>query len=103
MPIELIQKAIQYAKEERLRLLSLNMGIYDPLTPRAVHSHTYLLVREYINIGCREAVKLLLNPYHRSIAYSILVSALEDLFHLGYHPEIIAYHNELLDEMIGTH
>lgn len=103
MSLNLIEKAIEYAKEERLRLLSRNFGIYEPLTPKAVHSHRYLLVKEYLNVGARKASKLVLNPYMRPPAYSILVKALNMIFTYGKKPEIIEYYNKMLDEIIGTH
>jgi len=103
MVINLIEKALQYSKEERLRLLSLSGYIKEPLTPKARRDYQYRLIKETLNVGCREAVKLLLNPYHRSIAYGILMQAVSEIFHYGKNDTLINMWNDTLDSMIGTH
>jgi len=103
MVLNLIDNALKYAKELRLEYQSLNYGLTEPLTPKAIRNNLYLQIRESLNRGCREASKLVLNPYKRSSAYSILVKATEEIFHYGKQPSIVSYYNDLLDQMIGDH
>lgn len=124
-PINLIEKALQYAKEARYEfetsesVLGLpefyetnfsesdfesNIGVIsEPLYPKARREVLYLRIREYISVGCRRAVKLLDKPYKRSIAYSVLMQACIDIFHYKKTDNILAVYNGLLDDMIGTH
>jgi len=103
MSLNLIEKALQFAKEGRLEFLSLNLGITEPLTPKARRNVQYLMVREWLMKGCREATRLVLDHYKRPPVYSILVQATEAIFDYGKRPEILAYYNDLLDRIIGTH
>ena len=103
MSLNLIEKALQYAKEERIWFLSYNFGITEPLTPKAVRSHQYLLMREYINVGCRKATKLVLDHYKRPATFSILMMACMEIFQYGKDDRIIALYNDMLDKLIGTH
>jgi len=103
MSLNLIEKAIQYAREERLKELSDTSRIYYGLFPEAFHGTFYLRVRQSIQKGCRKAVKLIPNPLMRTIVFSVLMKCLEDLFHYGYREEIVEYYNSLLDSLIGTH
>jgi len=103
MSLNLIEKALQYANEEYNRLLSLNLGIYEPLYPKARRNLLYLRLRECLNVGCRHAVKLLDNPHHRSIAYSILMKATYLIFQTSKRTDILNHYNGMLDKLIGTH
>ena len=103
MSLNLIEKAIQYAREERLKELSDNTKIYYGLFPESFYGTFYLRVRQSIQKGCRKAVKLVSNPLMRTVVFSILMKALSNLFHYGYSKRFIDYYNELLDSMIGTH
>jgi len=103
MSLDLIRKALQFGKEARLEFLSHNFGITEPLTPKAVRSHQYLMMREYINVGCRKASMLILDVYKRSAVYGVLVKACEEVFHYGWDDRLIAVHNDMLDEIIGDH
>ena len=99
----LIDLAIQYTAQYRREYYYTNRGITEPLTPKARISHLYLTLREAINRGCREACKYVLNPYRRTIAYNILVMALNAIFTYGKRPEIIQHYNKMLDELVGQH
>jgi len=103
MSLNLIQKAIQYTREAKEEFLSANWGITEPLTPRARRNVQYLMLREFINKGCREATRLVLDHYKRPIAYGILVKAVDEIFHYGYNVTLINMWNDLLDQLIGTH
>ena len=103
MSLNLIQKAIQYAREERLKELSDSSKIYYGLFQESFYGTFYLRVRQSIQKGCRKAVKLISNPLMRTVVFSVLMKALSDLFHYGYSQDIIDYYNELLDSLIGTH
>jgi len=103
MSLNLIEKALQYAKEARLEFLSYNLGITEPLTPKAIRSHQYLMMREYINVGCRKASMLVLDHFKRSAVYGVLVKACEEVFHYGWDDRLIAVHNGTLDKLIGDH
>lgn len=102
-PLNLIEKALQYAKEERLEFKESNLGISEPLTPKARREHLYLEIRQNINKGCRKAVKHIPVNWKRSVAYSILMQACIDVFHYKKSPEVIEKYNALLDSIIGTH
>lgn len=102
MSLNLIETAIQKTKEAHKMLIGEGNVINKPSFPKAFHSYYYLTLREAINVGCREAVKLLLNPYKRSIAYSILVKALHYIFISEKNPQLIAYYNSLLEQLIGS-
>jgi len=102
-PLNLIETAITESKTYRQEFEQSNLGITEPLTPQARRETLYLRIRESINRGCREAVKLIPQTQKRSIAYSILMKALYDAFHYKKTPELTAYYNNLLDEMVGTH
>lgn len=102
-PINLIEKALQYAREARIEFETANLGISEPLYPKARREVLYLRMREYLSVGCRRAVKHLPEAYKRSIAYSILMQACVNIFHYKKVPELLAVYNKLLDDMIGTH
>jgi hypothetical protein len=102
-PLNLIDKAIEYSRTYREDFKVSISGITDPLTPDAVRNTNYLRIRESINRGCRESVKLLETSSQRSIAYSILITALNTIFHYKKTPELMAYYNDLLDRTVGTH
>ena len=99
----LIDLAIQYTAQIRREYYYTDRGITEPLTPKARRSHLYLTLREAINRGCREACKHVLNPYRRTIAYNILIMALNAIFTYGKRPEIIQHYNKMLDELVGQH
>jgi len=103
MPLNLIQKAIDEAKLYRQQFESQDFGILNGLTPEARRNNFYLRVRESINRGCRESVKLLSVPRKRTIAYSILMQALYTAFHHKLTPELLAHYNAQLDKLIGEH
>jgi len=102
-PINLIEKALQFAREARIEFETSNLGIREPLYPKARREHLYLRMREYINVGCRRAVKLLPETWKRSIAYSILMQACIDIFHYKKTDTLLAVYNKILDQLIGTH
>lgn len=101
--LDLINKALQYAKEARLEFTNDNLGISEPLTPNARRALFYLQIRENINRGCKQAVKLIPVNWKRSVAYSILMRACIDVFHYKKSAEVINKYNDLLDSIIGTH
>jgi hypothetical protein len=101
--LNLIEIALQKAKEARLTLTGGNNVVNFPQTPKAWRSYFFLTLRQAIYSGCGEAVKILPNPYKKPIAYGILAKALHQIFLSGKKPEIIEYYNRLLDETIGTH
>lgn len=103
MTLNLIENALNYARELRIEYLSLNAGIIEPLTPKAHRNVQYLMVREWLMKGCRKATMLVLNHYQRPAVYGILVQACESIFDYGMKPELLAYYNNLLDIYIGTH
>jgi len=103
MPLDLIDNALRYAREARQEFEQQNFGIVEPLTPTARREQLYLRMREFINIGCRKAVKLLDEPWKRSVAYSILMEACIGIFHYKKTTELMDMYNKRLDEMIGTH
>jgi hypothetical protein len=101
LPITLIELAIHYTKQAYNEIIQKQGVINTPLTPKAVYSYRYLVLREMINTGCSEAVKHILNPYKRSIAYSILKKAVQRIFYYGKNPKIIQHYNNLLQQTIG--
>ena len=103
MSLNLIRMAIQKAKQKRLEELSDTDKIYYGLSPESFYGTFYLRVRQSIQKGCSEAVKVIPNPYMRTIVFSVLMKALSDIFHYGYSQKIVDYYNELLDALIGTH
>jgi hypothetical protein len=103
MSLNLIQNALRLGKEARLLAKTTNYGITEPLTPKAQRSHLYLLVRENLMKGCREASMMVLDHYKRSTVYGILVQATTTIFYYGYEPQILSHYNNILDELIGTH
>jgi len=103
MSLNLIHKAIEYARRKRLEEQSENGKIYYGLLPESFYGTFYLRVRQSIQKGCSEAVKQIPNPYMRTIVFSVLMKALSDIFHYGYSQKIVDYYNELLDALIGTH
>jgi len=102
-PLNLIENAILFSKQYRADFNTLIDGITEPLTPKAIRSTRYLRIRESLNRGAREAVKLIPSRSKRSPAYSILIMALNNIFHYKKTPELMTYYNKLLDEMVGTH
>jgi hypothetical protein len=103
MSLNLIDHALQYAKEARIEEESQINVVSEPLFPEAKRSVQYLRIRENLNRGCRKAVKIIPENWKRSIAYSILMEACYDIFHLGKDPKLITYYNTRLDAIIGTH
>lgn len=103
MVFNLIDKALQYGKEERQELLSLEAGIYEGLFPKARRDMLYRRVKQTLIKGCRRSVKQLSKGSDRSIAFSILMKATTDIFDYGYKTVLLDYYNGLLDDMIGTH
>jgi hypothetical protein len=101
LPVTLIELAIYYTKQAYNEIIQKQGVINTPLTPKAVYSYRYLVLREMINTGCSEAVKHILNPYKRSIAYSILKKAVQRIFYYGKNPKIIEHYNNLLQQTIG--
>lgn len=101
LPLILIELAIYYTRQAYNEIIQKQGVINTPLTPKAVYSYRYLVLREMINIGCSEAVKHILNPYKRSIAYSILKKAVQRIFYYGKNPKIIEHYNNLLQQTIG--
>jgi len=102
-PLNLIDKAIEQSRTYRETFNTTVNGITEPLTPEAIRDTLYLRVRESLNRGCREAVKLLPKGNKRSIAYSILMTALYDIFHYHKTEALMTHYNNLLDKMVGTH
>jgi len=103
MSLNLIDKALQYARICRQEETQAENYIYEPLFPDARRNILYLRIRESINKGCRKAVKLIGENWKRSVAYSILMRACYDIFHFGYTPQILNVYNQQLDDIIGTH
>ena len=103
MVYNLIENALLYAKEERIRYDSLLKGIYEPLYPKARRDMLYRRVKETLMKGCRKSVKVLDEGWKRSIAYSILMQATVCIFRYGKTTEIMTMYNALLDKLIGTH
>jgi len=103
MPLNLIEKACEYTRQVREEFKQKAEGIIEPLTPKARYAHEYLFTRECINIGCRKAVKLLPKGWKRSVAYSILMMALLDIFHYGKKDEVVNVYNKLLQDIIGDY
>jgi len=101
--LNLIETALTKSKQYRETFDTEINGIKEPLTPQAIRETLYLRIRESLNRGCREAVKLLANRKHRSIAYSILMQATYDIFHYQKTTELMNHYNTVLDTMIGTH
>lgn len=101
LPLTLIELAIYYTRQAYNEIIQKQGVINTPLTPKAVYSYRYLVLREMINTGCSEAVKHILNPYKRSIAYSILKKAVQRIFYYGKNPKIIQHYNNLLQQTIG--
>lgn len=99
----LIDTAIQYSRAYREEFKTDISGIKEGLTPEARRSTQYLRVRESINKGCREAVKVLPESHKRSMAFSVLMGALYNMFHYGKTVQLMDYYNNLLDSMVGTH
>jgi hypothetical protein len=103
MSLNLIDKALQYSREARIEVESQINVVSEPLFPEAKRSVQYLRIRENINRGCRKAVKIIPEKWKRSVAYSILMEACYDIFHLGYDPKLLTFYNGRLDAIIGTH
>ena len=103
MVYNLIEKALQYGKEERIEYESLLKGIYEPLTPKARRDLLYRRIKQTLIKGCRRSVKALPEAWKRSIAYSILMKATTAIFTYGKTTEIMTFYNGMLDDMIGTH
>lgn len=103
MVYNLIEKALQFGKEERIALQSLNLGIYIPLYPKARREMLYRRVKQTLIKGCRRSVKQLEKGSDRSIAFSILMKATVCIFLYGKTDQIMNYYNGMLDNMIGTH
>jgi len=103
MSLDLINKALQYAKEARNAEENLTNVVKEPLFPDARRSILYLRIRENINRGCRKAVKIINENWKRSVAYSILMEACYDIFHYGYSSKLVSHYNKQLDTLIGTH
>lgn len=103
MPLNLIDKALQYAREERQWFERQEGYITEPLFPDARNSVRYLRIRECLIKGCRRAVKLLPKGWKRSVAFSVLMQATFDIFHYGYDKALVEHYNMRLDELIGTH
>jgi len=103
MSLNLIRRAVEHARRKRLEELGDTNKIYYGLLPESFYGTFYLRVRQSIQKGCSETVKQIPNPYMRTIVFSVLMKALEDVFHYGYDQRIIDYYNELLDALIGTH
>lgn len=101
--LNLIEIALEKTKEARKQIIGMGNVINSPTTPKSWHSYFYLTLREAINIGCAEAVKILPNPYKKSIAYSVLKKAVQNIFKSRKETEIINFYNRLLEELIGTH
>lgn len=112
-PPDLIDRAIAYAREayedfktdlsfkhfnptafnpNAFRTMSPSgKGITEGLTPKAYYGITHLRLRNDLNRGCREASKLIPINYKRSIGFSVLMMALNDIF---------KYHNPTLTKQI---
>ena len=103
MSLQLIDHALQYAREARTETEQQTGWINEPLFPEAKRSVLYLRIRENCNRGCRKAVKTIPENWKRSIAYSILMQATYDIFHYGYKPKLIEHYNNMLDALIGTY
>jgi hypothetical protein len=102
-PLNLIDRAIEESRKYRESFINGITGIIEPLTPDARIQTVYLRIRESLNRGCREAVKLLEISSQRSLAYSILMEATYNIFHYRKTPELMTYYNRILDETVGTH
>ena len=102
-PLNLIDVALTEARNERLHLDTLPNIVKEPLFPEARRNVFYLRTRTSLMKGCRKAVKLIDINWKRSIAYSILTQALQDIFQYGKDERIITHYNAVLDDMIGTH
>jgi len=103
VPLNLIDTAMEEARKYRQTFESQDFGITEGLTPKAVHSVRYLRVRESINRGCREAVKLVPNKTMRSPTYSVLMQACYDIFHYGHPDQVKAVYNQQLVKLIGDY
>jgi hypothetical protein len=62
--LNLIEIALQKAKEARLTLTGGNNVVNFPQTPKAWRSYFFLTLRQAIYSGCGEAVKILPNPFY---------------------------------------
>lgn len=102
-PLNLIDTALSEAKLYRQTWSSTVVGVTTGLTPLSRQSTFYLRVRESVNRGCREAVKLLDASWKRSIAYSILMEACYDIFQYGKTADLMTHYNDYLDKAVGTH
>ena len=100
----LIDLAIEYTRNELFKFLNeLYNAEAFPLTPKAYHARYYLLVRQFLPKGAKQAGKHVLNPYRKQMAVTIILMALHDVFTYGYQPHIIKRYEKLLDELIGYH
>jgi len=97
----LIDLAIQKTKEWREHIKTHDFGLDKPLTRNAYYSSFYLGLREDIIRGCREAVKTIPDKTKRTVAFSILMCALNTIFRYGKKPEIVEYYNSWLQEYVG--
>lgn len=103
MSLQLIDKAIQYSKEARIEEENIDNAINEPLFPQAQQSVLYLRIKQNITRGCRKAVKTIPENWKRSVAFSILTQALNDIFHYGKKQSLLDYYNGMLREMIGDY
>jgi len=100
----LIDLAIEYTRNELLKFMNelYNREAY-PLSPRAYYARIYLLIREHLAKGAKQAGNHVLNPYRKQMAVTVILTALHDIFTYGYQPHIIKRYEKLLDELIGYH
>jgi len=95
-PSNLIDLALQYAREAYEEFKTQNFGITEPLTPNAIRGTRYLRLREDLNKGARKASALMPDRAKRPMTFSILMACLYDIFH-GRNPELAkTIYNETL-------
>jgi hypothetical protein len=79
-PDDIIDRAIAYSQQAYNDFKTQNFGITEGLTPKAWHGIMHLRLRNDLNRGCREASKLIPINWKRSVGFSILMKAVNDIF-----------------------
>jgi len=90
-PPDLIDRAITFTRQINEEFKAQDFGITEGLTPKAYHGTQYLRLRNDLYRGCREACKLIPVNWKRSVGFSILCKALNDIF---------TYHNPELTKQV---